>query len=111
MADMKRNEPGMDDDQAQHDRNNWDTTVEMLTKGRNAHFCDGGSPEVGLQYDYDGLGEEYSPVTYGPEPEYPAGTAKGGPAAPSTQMEEKSSGGGMRASAPQNYTKAPKAGD
>ena len=108
MADMKRNEPGMDDDQAQHDRNNWDTTVPNLTKGENVMAFGGPvGQEVGIGYDIDPLGEEYHPVTYGNSDPMPADMGSG-KAAPSQQMEERSSGGGMRASAPQNYTKGEK---
>lgn len=112
MAYDKKNEPGMDDPQAEKDRAGWEIDSGFpVGKNRSAHFCDGAGPEVGNPYDYDGLGEEYSAVTYGKEPDYPAGTAKGGSATASEQMPRRSSGGGTVASAPQNYSKAPKAGD
>jgi hypothetical protein len=108
MADMKVNEPGMDDAQAQEDRHGWKTSVDMVTgKGRLAYFCDGAGPEVGNQYDPDPMGEEYNAVTYGGEPG-PHGKAV---STPSALQEERSSGGRMVATAPQNYSRVGGKGD
>lgn len=105
----KKNEPGMDDTQAQVDRGGWSTTVAMVTGTQpTVHFCDGAGQEVGNQYDYDPMGEEYSAVTFGKnEPDYPGSSA--GPA-PNASMPEKSSGGGTVATRPQTMTTYGKSG-
>jgi hypothetical protein len=62
----KVKEPGMDEGQAQKDRAGFRTTVENLTGGTVMDAGDGGSAEVGNQYDTDPLGEERDDsLTYG----------------------------------------------
>lgn len=112
MADKKNNEPGMDDSQAQHDRHGWDTDVATLTgKQGTMALGAGAGPEVGLGYDNDPMGEEYSAVTYGAsEPGPPSGSmGKGGSgASPSELSERTTTAGNTVASAPQNYSKGGK---
>ena len=64
---MKVKEPGMDEAQAQKDRQGFTTTVEMITGGMKKMVGDGTGPEVGNQYDTDPLGEERNDdLVYGP---------------------------------------------
>jgi hypothetical protein len=54
----KVKEPGMDEAQAQMDRQGFRTSVEMITGGVRKMVGEGTGPEVGNQYDVDPLGEE-----------------------------------------------------
>ena len=56
--------PGMDFPQWDADRRGFRTTVEHTTGGVGAMFGDCAGPEVGGNYQHDGMAEERSPVTY-----------------------------------------------
>jgi len=63
----KTREPGMDESQAQMDREGFTTSVEMITGGVKKMVGDMSGPEVGNQYDLDPLGEERTDdLVYGP---------------------------------------------
>lgn len=88
MANKNLN-PGMNDEQAQRDRNGWETTADIV-RGvpQMMHFCDQSGPEVGNPYDTDPMGEEYGAVTFGTEEAGPApGPGRVAPMGPAPQTK------------------------